>query len=357
MSYRRRFVPLASAIIILSTVWGILPSAFAQSPRASDTTTIRRASTQKALAWLHTQQEEDGRFGRSFTVQDAAATAEAVLSIALAGENPGGEPWSRGGRSAQAALADLAPGYVGTDAGKAGKIALAVAAAKDDPRSFGGVDYVAIILDAHDPATGLYHPGILFRHLLAVQGLVAAGMPVPPAAIDAILRAQSNDGGWGWIVPVTRTLSADVDTTGRALTSLVKAGVPVTSTAILSATAYLASQQRADGGWAGQGSAGKTNSNSTALAWQGLLAAGQDPQNTPWQRGSADPLTVLLSLQGPDGAFVYSATQTESRLLATLDALQALSLPFPKPANTIDLGDGYYHYHPRIRRYNRWLAI
>jgi len=343
--------------VLLTLTWASLSLAEVEacSSAPPDSSVARRAAVQRALAWLHTQQEEDGRFGRSRTVQDAPATADVVLAIALAGENPGSAAWSRGGRSALAALAELAPGYVGSDAGKAGKVVRAIVAAGADPRAFGGTDYIAIIQKAYGPATGLYHPDSLFRHLLAVQGMAAAGVSVPPGAIQAILASQGDDGGWGWVVPVTRTLRADVDTTGRALTALVSVGVPLTSTAILRATAYLAQQQRADAGWGGQGSEGQTNSNSTALALQGLLAAGKNPEAPPWTRGAATPVTALLALQEPSGAFAYSATQAESRLLATTDALHALALPFPASGNSIAQGDGCRY--PKIRRLREWQAI
>ena len=294
MLFIRRLTSVVLAVLLTVTSVSLsLAEARACSSTPRDSSVARRAAVQRALTWLRIQQEEDGRFGRSRTVQDAAATADVVLAIALAGENPGGVVWSRGGRSALAALAELAPGYVGDDAGKAGKVVRAIVAAGANPRAFGGTDYIAIIQKAYDPATGLYHPDSLFRHLLAVQGLAAAGLPVPPEAIQVILASQGDDGGWGWVVPVTRTLRADVDTTGRALTALASAGVPLTSTAIVSATAYLVRQQRADAGWGGQGSEGQTNSNSTALALQGLLAVGKNPESPPWTRGAANPVTVL----------------------------------------------------------------
>ncbi|MCC7353043.1 MAG: hypothetical protein IT330_04735 [Anaerolineae bacterium] len=356
MPFIRRLASWALAILITLTSVFLSPAEVqACSPPSRDSSAARRAAVPRALSWLHSQQEEDGRVGRSRTVQDAPATADVVLAIALAGENPNSPAWSRGGRSALAALAELAPGYVGSDAGKAGKVVRAIVAAGANPRAFGGTDYIAIIQKAYDSATGLYHPDSFFRHLLAVQGMAAAGIPVPPGAVWSILASQGEDGGWGWVVPVTRTLRADVDTTGRALTALVSAGVPLTSTAIVSATAYLAKQQRADAGWGGQGSEGQTNSNGTALALQGLLAAGKNPESPPWTRGAANPVTVLLVLQEIGGAFVYSATQAESRLLATTDALHTLILPFPTSENSIARGDGCYY--PKSRRLKEWRAI
>ena len=356
MPYFRKLASTALIIILLLTSVSATPTeALACTSTPRDSSAVRRAAVQRALGWFHTLQEEDGRFGRSHTVQDATATADVILAIGLAGEDPAGAAWSRGGRSALDALAGLAPGYVGTDAGKAGKIVQAVAAAGANPRSFGGTDFIAIIQKAYDPATGLYHPDSFFRHLLAVQGMAAAGVAIPPAAVQAILNSQGEDGGWGWAVPVTRTLRSDVDTTGRTLTALVAAGVPLTATAIVSATAYLARQQRADAGWGGQGSEGQTNSNGTALALQGLLAAGKNPEAPPWTRGAATPVTLLLSLQEASGSFTYSATQEESRLLATTDTLAALLHPFPQSGNSLAEGDGCYY--PKMRRSKEWQAI
>jgi hypothetical protein len=307
------------------------PSAATDTPfrTAGASLMVRQRAVVRALAWLHTQQQSDGRFGTSFTVQDAAVTADAVLAIALAGDDPDSAAWSRAGHSALDALETLASGYVGSDAGRAGKVARAIAAAGGCPRDFGGTDYIAIIQAAYDADSGLYHPSILFRHALAVQALAVAQEPIPEKAITAIVETQGRDGGWTWYVPVTRTANSDVDSTAHMLKTLLAAGVPATSTVISEAVAFLAAHQREDGGWGLNGQADKTNANSTALAIQGLVAAGVNPEGPEWNRGEESPLSALLHLQEPSGAFAYTVEAPENRLLATLDALAALAIPYP----------------------------
>ena len=86
------------------------------------------SAVQRAIAWLHTQQQPDGGFsGAPGTPSSAAATSDAVFVLAHLGEDPAGAEWTVGGHSALAALIALTPDYVGTDAGQAGKVARGVA--------------------------------------------------------------------------------------------------------------------------------------------------------------------------------------------------------------------------------------
>ena len=328
--HKRMVVQITILLIFILTIPGFLVGEIHAAPAENRPTfTQRRAAVLRALGWLHDKQGGDGRFGLSGTVMDAAATADAVLVIALAGQDPGGLQWSKGGQSALTVLADLAPGYVKSDAGRAGKVVEAIVAAGADPRDFGGTDYIAIIQATYDADTGLHHPSFLFRHALAVQALAVSGADAPRPAVTAILDTQGLDGGWNWYVPVTRTLQSEVDSTARILQSIVRAGVPVSSTAVISATQFLATQQRSDGGWARSEEEDYTNANSTALAIQALVAAGIHPSAPEWAREGGDPVIALLRFQEPSGAFAYTIETPESRMLATLDALAALAPSYP----------------------------
>lgn len=296
------------------------------SPAAASPDAPREAVC-RALAWLATQQGPDGSFGFHMaggTYQpSASATADAVYVLALLGEDPGGEAWSREGHSPVEALASLAPTYVGTDAGQTGKVARAVALAGSDPRAFAGMDLVALIEAAYDPATGRYHPALLFRHTLAVEGLLRAGVNVPQDALDTLLDAQLADGGWFWSFDGAQS---DVDTTGRVMQLLAgQARVPASQT-YARATEFLAQVQTAAGGW-GVDASTPPNSNSTALALNGLMAAGMVPEASELHKEGRSALDTLLSFQEESGAFVYirQPGKEEVRLMATLDALTALA--------------------------------
>jgi hypothetical protein len=256
-----------------------------------------------------------------------------VYALALAGEQPGGPVWTTtAGRSALDALAELAPAYVGTDAGQAGKVARAVSLAGGDPRAFGGLDLIAIIEAAYDPATGRYHPSFAFRHTLAVEALHRAGVEIPPAAIMALRLAQLPDGGWFWSFnQAAGAEKSDVDTTGRVLLLLGGLLDVQDACAYRLAEAYLAGMQLPDGGWNdGQTEDAPANANSTALAIAGLSAAGSDPQGALYQKNGQDVLTTLLAFQETSGAFVYTLDPSvgqEVRVMATAEALVALHQP------------------------------
>lgn len=311
-----------SRVLIVCAVCWLLLAAGGPVSHAAD-------PVPEAIAWLHTQQLADGSFGLvqpdGRGIPSASATADAVYALALAGEDPAGVTWTRGGRSALDALATLAPGYVGADAGQAGKVARAVALAGGDPRAFGGLNLVRIIQAAYDPATGRYHPELLFRHTLAVEGLLRAGEPVPPAAIDALLAAQHPDGSWFWAFAGDK---GDVDTTGRVLLLLAGQAELHCSPLLGRAAAYLGSTQEA-AGWGVVYTPGPVNANSTALAVAGLRAAGYDVAAAPPGEAARAALDALRAFQAPDGAFVYTREPggEESRLMATLDALVALTAP------------------------------
>jgi hypothetical protein len=278
----------------------------------------------RAVAWLHSQQLPDGGFsGAPGNPSSAAATSDAVFILARLGEDPAGKDWTVDSHSALDALAALTPAYVGTDAGQAGKIARAVAVAGADARSVAGLDVIGVIQADYDPASGRYNPDLLFRHTLAVEGLALARVTVPPAAFDALLVARRADGSWFWSFDAS---ASDVDTTGRVLQTLARYGGMHCSPALVPSLDFLAKQQTGDG-WATGSVPGPANANSTALAVAGLIAAGLDPAKIRPGAGGPSALESLLAFQEPSGAFVYTRdpAHQESRLVATLDALDALA--------------------------------
>ena len=285
---------------------------------------LRHRSWQRAATWLRTQQQPDGGLGY------VGVTAAIAYDVALAGEDPAGPTWSMNGHSLLAGLEAATPAYVDSgDAGQIGRVLLAVAAAGADPRHFAGRDLVALLEADYQPATGLYDPYNNFRNALVMKALVAAGRPLPAAAVTALLAQQQVNGGWGWQVGGS---GVDVDSTGLIMEALAGAGVPGTHPAMQKAIAFLHSQQKADGGWGTMYSAA-SNSNSTALALRGLVACGVDPEAASWRQEVADtevtPVERLLRFQETDGAYRYSDALAGSRLMAAADVLPALSVSYP----------------------------
>ncbi len=295
----------------------------------------------QAIDWLHAQQLPDGTFGMRMSggryASSASTTADVAYVLALHGQDPVGPAWTQGSTSLLDALSMLTPEYTATDAGQAGKVARAVVAAGRNPRSFGGVDLIQRIQEAYDPQTGRYHPSSLFRHTLAIEGLRLAGEEVPRAALQALLDAQLDDGGWSWSFDGAQS---DVDTTGQVMRVLAARLGVRDDPAMTRAALYLCRQQQNDGGWGVGNVAGPSNANSTALAIAGLRAAGYDPNGSAFRRNNRTGMDALHSFQEPAGAFVYilAPGREESRLMATTDALTALAQRLSRPVKPIKPG-------------------
>lgn len=268
-----------------------------------------------ALGWLATQQGADGGFANPGT------TCDVVFALASAGHNPAAWRPTPLGPSAMDYLASRAAAYA-TGAAQTGKLIVAVAAAGLDPEDFGGLDLLAHLQSFGD-GTGAYGAGAMDQ-AWALLGLLAAGQKVTEAE-RAILRAyqQANDGwegapGWG----------TDTNTTALAVQALLAAGDPPTSKAVQAARAHLLEQQNDDGGfpytkpspWGSD-----SDANSTAYVLQALLAMGEDPTAEPWSRGPGrDPVAALLRFQVASGAFEWQPGFGEN-LLATAQAIPALA--------------------------------
>ncbi len=307
----RRFTTIFMILGFL--LWPHVPAARAEESVPS--------AIQAALTWLHGQQRADGSFGGT------SVTSDAVYTLALLGEDSDGPAWTGSdGVSALDALEALAPGYVTRGAGEAGKVLRAAALAGANPRAFGGTDLIALIEAAYDPATGRYHPDYLYRHTLAVEGLLRAGRPVPVKAYEALVDAQLPDGNWFWSFDGAK---GDVDTTGRVLTLLAGIARQPQAASFANAAAYLDAAQLTSAGWGVNPAPdpNPANANSTALAVGGLRAAGYNPNAPRFQQGGVGGLQALLGFQEPSGAFVYiqQPGREEVRLMATLEALMALA--------------------------------
>jgi len=314
--------PGASEPSIEATAHGLLALVAQPLPLRGRGFAVRRA-----LEWLHTRQLADGSFG------NGTVTADAVRALALAGEDPHGHTWTVDGTSVPEALEQLVVTLpvLSNDAGMLGKVLRAVAAARADPYGFGGIDLVARERELYDPTTGWYHSGSGFKQALAMEGLLAVGESVPVTATQVLLAEQRSDGGWGWPIGGDRS---DNDTTGRVMSALVKSGLSPDLPDFTAALQYLEAQQLADAGWGGFLVDSPTNSNSIALVIEGLLAVEEDPRRGNFAQLSAQgalitPLDALLGFQEREGAFVYTASQPESRLLAVLDTLPVLVADYP----------------------------
>lgn len=281
------------------------------------------AAAQAALAWLKTRQQADG----SFQGFDAGASADAISAFAAAGVDP--NTLKQSGKSALDYLVTQAKSYGTKSPASAGKLTLAVVAAGNDPRSFGGQNLLDVLTNSYDSQAGRYGTTPT-DHAFAVLALVSAGQPVASAAAQGFTAAQLADGGWSY--DGTAATGSDTNTTGLVMQAL--AAAKLGGSTMTKAVAYLRTQQNADGGfpYAKPSQYGSdSDANSTAYAIQGFLAAGTDPATVA--QGANTPLTALVTFQNKSGALRFQTAQPDDNDLATAQAVPALllkTMPFVK---------------------------
>jgi hypothetical protein len=317
----RLYRVLAVALLVLSLA-GLRSVAMAAGPYTD--------AALGTLGWIATQQQADG----SFAGFGAGNTADAVFAICAVGGDPNG--FLVEGNSPVSYLAANVDTLTSTTGGTA-KTILAAVCANKDPRSFAGLDLVAEIEGTVDSTSGQYGSD-LSGHAFAMLALKGTNRPIPDTAVSWLRTAQTPEGGWGWD-GTPSSGNADTNSTSLAIQGLVAAGVPTSDTAIQNAIAYLHTQQNDDGGfpYANPSSWGtETDANSTAYVIQGLVAAGEDPEGSSWTVKSNNPMTALLSLRLSSGAFLWQAAIPGENALATYQAVPAMMLKtFPMVTTTV----------------------
>ncbi len=257
-------------------------------------------AAQAGLQWLRSQQASDGSFGGN-----VGATLDTLMAGAVAGDNL--SQWRiPGGATAWDYVRKGATAFVTREESpaSAGKLALAVAAAGMDPRSFAGQNLVVAMSRVYSPTTGAFGSSN-WDQAFSMLGWRAAGESVPITATRLLAQRANADGGWGW----TASSESDVDSTALAVQALLGGGEPVTATAIISGLAYIRAAQNPDGGFPytpTSTSDTSSNANSTAFAVQAILAAGQDPLSAAWAISATTPISFLMGQQQPDGGFAFS---------------------------------------------------
>lgn len=275
-------------------------------------------ASQAALAWLAPQQQPNGSFG-----DNTGITLDGVLAVASANADPN-EVQSAQNKSLVDYMQQEGSQYAAIGAREAGKLALGVAAADLDPRHFMGIDLVISMTNAYSPTLGSFGNNN-WDQAFAMLGWRAAGEMVPMTATQLLASRANADGGWGFAAGS----DSEVDSTALALEALIAAGEPFTSTAVMSGTAYLEATQNNDGGFPVSPD-GDSNSNSTGFAVQAILASGNDPLTATWSVSDSTPIDYLLNLQAAEGGIAFVNAADGANLFATVQALPALvGKPFP----------------------------
>lgn len=281
---RRFLLPLAAALLALPIF-----AAGAALPKAD--------AIDAGAAYIRSQHQPDGGYASS-----PGQTMDAIYALRSAGYDPAKD--SVGGVTPVDYLKANAAAL--TSPGAAAKGALAAKALGLDPKAVGGIDLPGVVAAAYDPATGAY-AGDDFSQSIAMIGLACTDNPVEAKASDALRATQvETDGGWGF------GGGSDPDTTAIAIQALVATGVPATDPALVKALAYVKASQGNDGGWGFDPS--ESNASSTAYVVQALIALGEDPEASAWEKDGVTPVEYLLSQQNADGSFkgfdpAYAANQ------------------------------------------------
>ncbi len=313
--HRGRSLPVALLLVVLlafSAGPALIQPAQAAVPQPD--------AADAALDWLRTQQMSDGGFAAFSEVSDASVSADAAYAFAAAGVHPDNVV-SASDASLLGYLRSVA-GQEVANPGRAAKLVLALHVAGDDPRDVGGTDLVSAIELGLNGETGWYGDSF-FGHLLALLALASQDAAIPDAAIDAIVTAQTPEGSWGFNGDPTAG-TGDSNTTSMAIQALV--AIDGDPAAIDAGLDYLRSLQNAEDGTISYDSLSVGDpggdANSTALAIQAFVAAGEDPATLE----HGDLLTALLTFQNESGAFQFQPAFPDDSLLATAQAVPALLL-------------------------------
>ncbi len=300
-----------AALLLVALALGALAPARAEASEVS-----------RATAWLLLAQNRDGGFGAAPDDDSGSEmTAWAMLGLEAAGHNP--LDASRRGHTPvdflRSTLDEL------RSPGDFARTILALEGAGVDPRGFGGTNLVARLL-AKRRGDGSYGPGNVGwpnSTAYAVIALRAAGISGGIEESLAWLRkAQNDDGGWG-DVPGS---PSNADATGAVMQALSP-----DSKAAQRGLSYLRRHQRPGGGFS-LGGNGVVNSQSTAWAIQGILAAGGDPGS--FRRDGKSAPDYLSARQVSNGHYRYSRSSDQTPVWVTSQVLVAAagqSLPISPP--------------------------
>jgi hypothetical protein len=258
-------------------------------------------SAAAAAGFLAGQLEE----GSHFPEDEGSLTVDGLIALAAAG----------GHDSEVAAMADWlaeqAPAYTEGNGPAAGSLAVAVAAAGQDPTDFGGLDLTEVVVESIDDTGQCGEFAGAYTQSLCVLGLVRAEAEVPQEAVDNLVALQDAEtGSFGFDSEGEYT--PDLDSTALAVSAL--SGVldqDGAVDAVVTARDYLLGEQAEDGSWQGFSAV-----NTTGLAASALAALGEDVQPA---------VDWLTGVQLSDGGFAAEQDGELADVRATTQGILPLT--------------------------------
>ncbi|HEX3361122.1 MAG TPA: prenyltransferase/squalene oxidase repeat-containing protein [Solirubrobacterales bacterium] len=300
---RRASLPTGGVAALLLAV--LLLGAFA-SARAEAATA---SGPEAAVAWLRSAQNGDGGFGEAPGAESGQSmTGWAMLGFEAAGVNPQDVTSGKGASPVEYLEEEISTVQ---SPGDLARTILALEGAGIEPREFGGRNLVAALLAKRRP-DGSYEdwPN---STAYAVVALRSAGIANVANSVEWLRENQNEDGGWG-DVPGS---PSNADGTGAVLQALSPS-----SKAAQQAVGYLRQVQQKGGGYR-LGGNGALNTQSTAWAVEGLLAAGADPAQ--FIRGGKSAYQYLEDNQAGDGHYRYSSKSDQTPVWVTGQVMVAAS--------------------------------
>lgn len=247
--------------------------------------------------------------GAEWLRKNAPRGADGAAADAVVALRAGGRLSSADARARAAALRRGARGYAKT-AGAYAKLIIALRASKiGNPRCAGRVDLLAGMNSKRK--RGRYGTTV-YDHTLSMIAARAIGARVSRSTTQVLLRARGS-GGWNFRMTTARG-SDSVSSTATAIVALRGAGVPRHNSDLRGAQRWMRAQRLPSGGYTEDG--GASQANATALAIRAERAMGSSDRHAT---------RALRSLQRSDGSFLFTRVDAGSRLLATNDAVLALS--------------------------------
>jgi energy-coupling factor transport system substrate-specific component len=277
------------------------------------------AGADSAVQWLRTVQNNDGGWGASADNDSGPEmTAWVMLGLEAAGHNP--YDLTRGEHSPITFLR----GHVDEleSPGDLARTTLALLGAGADPREFGGHNLVASLRNLRlDNGSYKNWPNSTAFAVIALRAADAPGGT--DKSLEWLRKVQNDDGGWG-NEPGQRS---DAEATSSVLQALTPGSKPSKD-----GLDYLRDTQQSNGGYRVGGN-GTINTQATAWAVQGILAAGGDLGS--FKRGGSTTLDYIGANQGSNGHYRYSKSSDQTPVWVTGQALVAVAkayYPIEAPA-------------------------
>jgi energy-coupling factor transport system substrate-specific component len=294
-----------AALLLVAAVLALLPAPASAS------------EVSRAGDWLVSVQNHDGGFGPSPDDESGVeTTCWTMLGLAAAGHNP--LDVSRNGHNPVQFLR-AHDEEIGSP-GDLARTILALQASGVDPRRFAGRNLVGELIDRRrDNGSWEGWPGSTAFAVIALRNAGATGGL--EKSLDWLHKVQNEDGGWGDVPGSPST----ADGTGAVMQALSP-----DSKAVHRGITFLRNAQRPGGGFP-LGGNGFINTQSTAWAIQGILAAGGHPSS--YRRGGASAYDYLAKQQEEDGSFRYSGSSDQTPVWVTGQvAVAAAGKHFPLAA-------------------------